>query len=527
MLLKPLYNIESFILRLLRNPTEQTWLEYFKSLMVFNILCLVITFLILYFQNYLWELNAEELSIPAAINAAVSFVTNSFWQSHNPETELNYISHVLGLMLENFLAAGTGIAVFIAFTRGMNNERSAYIGNFYVDYIRAQLFVLLPFAFFTAIILISQGVPHDFSQNISFTDLEGVKNNIFIGPAAGQIAIKVLASNGGSIFNAASAHPFENPTQVAMLIQLLLILLLPVSLVFTYGYIVENIKLSWTLYGIIMFFITISFCLTYYSEVNYGFTYFLNVDEQEKFNILGKELLQERAPSILWTTLATATSLGSQNAIIDAYSPLSIFSLLGNLIIGKFILDSVASGFFTMLIYIIITVFIRGLIVGQPPTFLGKKISIKEINYIIISSLIFPIGVVLFISLSLALPNADDFIKQNGPRAISALAFNFSSLFSNNGVSMNGMNNNNDYVNILGAIAMLIGRFPTIYYALAVAGSLAEKIKIVDSSNVKTSGLEFCVLLSFMILLMGALTFFPILLLGPVLEFVNLRSITD
>ncbi|MCC2646756.1 MAG: ATPase [Rickettsiaceae bacterium] len=527
-LLKPLYSTETLFLRLLDNPVQQSWTSYFKSLMSFNILCLVVTFIILYYQNYLWFDRALPLNIPATINAATSFVTNTFWQSHDAERELNYASHILALMLQNFLSAGTGIAVFIAFTRSMNNERSPFIGNFYADFLKAQIYLLLPFSFLIAVILIWQGVPHEFTKIIAFKNLENINSDLTIGPAAGQVAIKIFASNGGSIFNAASAHPFENPTEIAMLIQLMLILLLPVSLVFTYGYIVDNIKLSWTLYSMIVFFIALSFFLTYYAENKYGFTYFLNKSpSQDSFNILGKESLQEKTPAILWTTLATATSLGSQNSIIDNYSPLSIFSLLGNLIIGKFILDSVASGFFTMLIYIIITVFIRGLIVGQPPTFLGKKISIKEINYIIISSLIFPIGVVLFISISLALPITSDLINQHGPRAISALAFNFSSLFSNNGAAMIGININNDWFNVLGALAMLIGRFPTIYFALAVAGSFAEKIRIVDNTNINTSGLEFCVLLSFMIFLMGALTFFPVLLLGPVLEFVNLLSITE
>lgn len=518
-----IYILEQFIIRKFKLDTQQNAKQYLLSLLSFNLVAMTFTFLIIYYQDFLSFYSFKSnISFSAALNATISFNTNSFWQSHNPEQDLSMFSHIFALTLQNFLAPGSSFAVFIAFIRGVKQSSDSRMGNFYADLLKSQIYILIPGAFLIAVFLISQSVPHAFMGSLEYYDFIGNVQRLLIAPVAGQVAIKTFASNGGSIFSVASAHPFETPSELVVIFLLFVILSLPLALIFTYGKFVNNMRLSWALYLLIIIILSIEIILIYNFETNYSFGYFIeNRTLKDNFNIFGKELIFEKFANITWIILTTMGSFGSANAFIESFSPMSILILLSNMLIGKFTLDGIGSGVLTMLIYMLVAIFIRGLILGQTPTFARKKIGVEEINYVIILLLLFPIGVLCFTSLTLMLPVARESIFTHGPLAITEIAFNFSSALSNNGAAMKGIITNNDYFEYSMALAMLVGRYGTIIPALMIAGSLAQKQQLFKRKFHKTSGLAFAVFLFFLIILTGAITFMPILLLGPFLEFVS------
>ena len=347
---------------------QQTWKKYFTSLMIFNLICIVCTFLIIFFQKYLptGESLTKELDFAASLNAAVSFSTSTFWQSHNPENQLTVLSQIFALTMQNFLSGATSIAVFIAFVRGIINNSNPYIGNFYNDFVRILCFLLLPAAFIISLFLIAGGVPHDFTGNIDYINLEGKKEQMFIGPAAGQIAIKNIAANGGSIFSAGAAHPFEAPSRLVIILNLFLTVITPISLIFTYGFAVKATNFSWSLYWIVVLVIGFSLHVLSLGENDYGIPLIL-ADRivEDNFNYTGKELIYDKFPSLMWVLSITMSSNGTTNACLENYSPLSTIVLFSNLVMSKFIMEGVGSGFFAMLAYLIVSVFLRGLITGN------------------------------------------------------------------------------------------------------------------------------------------------------------------
>lgn len=503
---------------------SQTWKQYLSSIMIFNIVCFIGTFLVIYYQNYL-PMNytdVGQMGLSQALNAAVSFVTNTFWQSHNPETELTYLSKIVALIGQEFIAPCTGFATFLAFCRGITNLRNPLLGNFYLDAIKAFVFILLPGATILAILLLCAGVPENIDQLVYYQNFLGDVERFFIGPAASQTAIKIFASNGGSIFAESSSHPFETPNQIAILIQMFAILLLPLSLIFTYGFMVNNKRQSWLLYGVVIFLLLLGTLGLYSSEGSAFEKIFKgNVKWLDSFNFTGKEILHDKFISVLWSVAISISSTGSPNVDIEGMSPISILFMLANLVVGKFILDGVGSGFFTLLMYMIIAVFIKGLITGHNPTFMGKKISLREINYTSILMLIYPVGVLLFTGITLLLSDYHGAADSYPPRAITEVTYAFASAFSNNGSSMNGLELSNHYINIMTALGMIVGRYPTIYVCLALAGSLASKGRIIKVQEVG-SNILFGVFLILMIIFTGLLTFFPLLMLGPFLEAMRL-----
>ena len=505
----------------------QTWKKYFISLMIFNIVCIVCTFLIVFFQKYLptGKDLTEELDFAASLNAAVSFSTSTFWQSHNPEKQLSVLSQIFALTMQNFLSGSTSIVVFIAFVRGIINNANPYIGNFYNDFLRVLCFILLPAAFIISLFLIAGGIPHDFTGNIDYINLEGKKEQIFIGPAAGQIAIKHIAANGGSIFSAGAAHPFESSSRMVIILNLFLIVIAPISLIFTYGFAVKAINFSWSLYWIVVLVMGFSLHVLYLGENDYGIPLIL-ADRvvEDNFNYTGKELIYDKFPSLMWVLSITMSSNGTTNACLENYSPLSTIVLFSNLVMSKFIMEGVGSGFFAMLAYLIVSVFLRGLITGNNSIFFGKKITINEINYVIIVFLIMPVGVLLFTGITFALPETKELITYQGSQAVTDIAYNFVSSFTNNGSNFAGLNTANDYFNYMTSLAMFIGRYPIIYYSLAISGSFASKRKIAKNYNEdqNQSSLELSFFLLITVLIVGAIMFMPLMILGPILEFINM-----
>ena len=505
---------------------QQTWKKYFTSLMIFNLICIICTFLIIFFQKHLptGEDLTGELDFAASLNAAISFSTSTFWQSHNPENQLSILSQIFALTMQNFLSGTTSIAVFIAFVRGIINNANPYIGNFYNDFLRILCFLLLPAAFIISLFLIAGGVPHDFTGNIDYLNLEEKKEQLFIGPAAGQIAIKHIATNGGSIFSAASAHPFEAPSRMVVILNLFLIVIAPISLIFTYGFAVKATNFSWSLYWIVVLVMSLSLHVLYLGETDYGVPLIL-VDRiiGDNFNYTGKELIYDKFPSLMWVLSITMSSNGTTNACLENYSPLSTIFLFSNLVISKFIMEGVGSGFFAMLAYLIVSVFLRGLITGDNSNFFAKKITINEINYVVIVFLIMPVGVLLFTGITFALPETKQLITYQGSQAVTDIAYNFVSNFTNNGSNFAGLNTANNYFNYMTALAMFIGRYPVIYYSLAISGSFASKRKMENcTKNQNQSSFDLSFFLLITVLIVGAIMFMPLMILGPILEFINM-----
>ena len=505
---------------------QQTWKRYFISLMTFNVVCIFTTFLIIFFQKYLptgSEL-IKELDLAATINASISFATGTFWQSHNPEEQLSVFSQIFALTMQNFLSAGTSITVFIAFIRGVINNNNPYIGNFYDDFLRSFCFILIPAALIISLFLMAGGVPQDFIGNINYTNLEGIKEKIFVGPAAGQMAIKHFVVNGGSIFATGAAHSFEAPSRMVIMIGLFLIVISPISLIFTYGFVVKATNFSWSLYWVIVFVITLSLCIIYFGETDYSIPLILTDRPiEDNFNYTGKELIYDKFPSLMWVLSITMSSDGTSNACLENYSPLSTLVLFSNLVMSKFIMEGVGSGFFAMLAYLIVSVLLRGLITGSNNNFFGKKITINEINYVIIIFLIMPVGVLLFSGITFSIPEVKEIITYHGSQAITDVAYNFVSYFTNNGSNFSGLNTSNEYFNYMTALAMFIGRYPIIYYSLAISGSFACKRKITNYiGNQNQSSIELSFFLLITVLIVGAIMFMPLMILGPLLEFINM-----
>lgn len=427
-------------------------------------------------------------------------------------------------MAQNFLSGATGIAVFVAFIRGIINSRNPFIGNFYDDFLRALLFILLPFSIITAIALIAFGMPHEFIGNINYTNLSGVAESLTLGPVAGQVAIKNLVANGGSLFASASAHPFEAPSREAIMLGLFLIVVMPSAMIFTYGFLVDAQKLSWALYIIIVIIMISSLLVMNLGETTYGIPFiFGEIELGDNFNYTGKEMIYDKFPSLMWVLSITMSSDGSANACLENYSPLSTLVLFSNLIMSKFVIEGVGSGFFAMLSYLIVAVFLRGLIAGEAANFFGKRITINEINYVIIVFLVMPVGVLLFTGITLLLPYSQDLITYHGSQAVTDITYNFASSFANNGSDFAGIDISSNYFNYMTALAMFLGRYPIIYFSLAISGSFACKQRITSEVSQRTqSSIELSFFLLVTVLLVGAIMFLPLMILGPLLEFINM-----
>jgi K+-transporting ATPase ATPase A chain len=498
------------------NPHEESnWKSYTFGLLLFNLAGFVFLFLIQLFQSVL-PLNPTALpniSWHSAFNTAVSFTTNTNWQGYAGETTLSFFVQMIGLTVQNFVSAATGIAVLLALIRGLSRKSASELGNFWVDLTRSILYVLIPVSIVLAVLLVGQGVIQNFRPYETITTLQGAEQVIPSGPAASQIAIKQLGTNGGGFFNINSAHPFENPTPFSNFLEMLAILLIPASLTFTYGKMVGSTRQGWIIFAAMMVLLLAGLAISLYSEYASN-TVFGNISLME-----GKETRFGITNSVLWSTSTTAASNGSVNAMHDSLSPLSGLVAMLNIMLGEVIFGGVGAGLYGMVVFVILTVFIAGLMVGRTPEYLGKKVEAFEVQMAVIAVLA-PGFVILVFSAWASISNLGlSSLNNPGAHGFSEILYAFSSAAGNNGSAFAGLNANTVFYNLTLGIGMLIGRFGVIIPVLAIAGNMVrKKITPVSSGTFRTDNWLFIGLLIAVILIVGGLTFFPALSLGPIAE---------
>ena len=498
------------------NPDEESnWKSYTFGLLIFNFIGFLFVFLMQLLQAHL-PMNPAKLanvSWDSAFNTAVSFMTNTNWQGYAGETTLSYFVQMLGLTVQNFVSAATGIAVLLALIRGLSRKTTDNLGNFWTDLTRSTLYVLLPLSILFAIVLVGQGVVQNFKPYETVQTLQGVKQVIPMGPAASQIAIKQIGTNGGGFFNANSSHPFENPTPLSNFLEMLCILLIPAALTYTYGKMVGSVRHGWIIFSVMLILLLTGLSLALYAE------YASNPIFGHLPLMEGKETRFGITNSVLWSTSTSAASNGSVNAMHDSLSPLAGMVAMINLMLGEIIFGGVGAGLYGIVIFIILTVFIAGLMVGRSPEYLGKKIESFEVQMAIVAVLA-PNLVILLFSAWASVSNLGlSSLNNPGAHGFSEILYAYSSAAGNNGSAFAGLNANTVFYNLTLGIGMLIGRFGIIIPVLAIAGNMAKK-KVTPPSlgTFHTDNWLFVGLLIAVILIVGGLTHFPALSLGPIME---------
>lgn len=496
---------------------SQSFKEYSLSLIIFNIFGIIILFCILFFQNII-GLNPESFSSlnwDLAFNTAVSFVTNTNWQSYGGETTMSYFSQMAGLGVQNFLSAATGIVVAIALIRGLTGRK---IGNFYIDLTKTMLRILLPIAFVYAVFLLSQGVLQTFSPYMEIKTIEGAKQIIAMGPVASQESIKMLGTNGGGFFSINSAHPFENPNELTNFAQVFSIFLIPISLLFAYGKFANNKREGIAIFGAMALLFTLTLGTTYYAE-SQGNNMLTRLGVEAGPSMEGKEIRFALGASSLFATVTTAASCGAVNAMHDSLSPLSGGILTLQMMIGEVIFGGVGAGFYGMMIYVLLAMFMIGLMVGKTPMYLGKKIEAYEIKAVIIALILPSMAILGFTAIAANYDLALDSLNNVGPHGLGEILYAYSSAAGNNGSAFGGLNANTTFYNVTLAIAMLIGRFSVIISMLAIASSMSnKKTYTLASGAVRSDNLTFTIFLAFTVLILGALTFLPALTFTAIAE---------
>ena len=498
---------------------EQGWLGYALSLLAFNLAGVFFLYALQRLQGVL-PLNPADLpGVPPelAFNTAVSFVTNTNWQNYGGETTMSPLSQMAGFTVQNFLSAATGIAVAVALIRGFARASARKVGNFWVDLTRITLFVLLPLAAMIALALVATGMPQTLAASIDATTLEGAHQTIATGPVASQVAIKMLGTNGGGFFNVNAAHPFENPAALANLIQMVAIFALGAALTNVFGRMVGDERQGWAILGAMGVLFLAGVAVAYWAEAaGNPLVHALGIDGA---NMEGKEVRFGPALSALFAVITTAASCGAVNAMHDSFMPLGGLVALVNMQLGEIIVGGVGAGLYGMLIFVLVAIFIAGLMVGRTPEYVGKKIEAREVKLAMLAILSLPLAMLGFTAIAAVLPNAVASIANPGPHGFSEILYAYTSAAANNGSAFGGLTGNTPWYNLTLGVAMLMGRFLVIVPALAIAGSLATK-KIVPASagSLPTHGGLFVGLLVGVILIVGGLTFFPALALGPVVE---------
>jgi potassium-transporting ATPase potassium-binding subunit len=498
---------------------EMTWRRYAYTLLIFNIIGITFLFVLQLIQNFL-PLNPAQMSSvrwDTALNTAISFATNTNWQSYAGETTMSYLTQMLGMTVQNFLSASVGIASLLALIRGFTRRNSDTIGNFWVDLVRTTLYVLLPIATVFALILASQGVVQTIDPYVTAQTLDGVNQTIALGPVASQEAIKMLGSNGGGFFNANSAHPFENPNGLTNLLETFAILLIPISLVFAFGYIIRNFKQGLTIFAAMMILLVAGMGVAYYAESQPNPL----IEKLGVYggNMEGKELTFGVAESVLWGVPTTSVSNGGVNSMHDSAMPLTGLVYMFNMGIGEVIFGGLGVGLIGMLFYVILTMFIAGLMIGRTPEFLGKKLGPYEMVMAVIA-LVLPAAMVLVLAgIAISLPDGLTGLNNPSAHGLSEILYAYASALANNGSAFAGLSANTVFYNLTIGLGMLIGRFAVIIPALAIAGALAKKGRVpTDASTFPSTGALFVIMLVTVVIVVGALTFFPVFSLGPILE---------
>ncbi|MBJ9976609.1 potassium-transporting ATPase subunit KdpA [Pseudomonas sp. S75] len=508
----------------IRSDQAHDWKQYGLALLAFNLAGFLLLFAVLMLQGTLplnpQHLPGQEWSL--AFNTAVSFMTNTNWQAYSGEASLSYLSQMIGLTVQNFVSAATGLAVLVALCRGIARRSTHELGNFWVDMTRATLYGLLPLCLVLALLLVWQGVPQTFADYAHAFTLQGADQSIPLGPAASQIAIKQLGTNGGGFFGVNSAHPFENPTAWSNLFEVASIILIPVALVFTFGHYVKDLRQSRAILACMLGLFLIGGAVGLWSEHQPNPS-LESAQVQQSAPMEGKESRFGTTASVLWAVTTTAASNGSVNAMHDSLNPLTGMVALVNMMVGEVIFGGVGAGLYGMLLFVLIAVFLAGLMIGRTPEYLGKKLQAREVQLLVATLLVMPVGVLVLGAIAASLPGPAGAVSNPGPHGFSQLLYAYTSATANNGSAFGGFSANTVFHNLMLGLAMLIGRFGYILPVLALAGSLAAKNTAPQSQNsFPTHGPLFAGLLLVTIILVGGLTFLPTLALGPIAEQLSL-----
>jgi K+-transporting ATPase ATPase A chain len=506
---------------------EQHWLTYTASMLFFHVGGFLILYGLMRFQAVLPFNPAEQSAVAPdlAFNTAVSFITNTNWQNYGGESTLSYLVQMLGLTHQNFLSAATGIVLAVALIRGFARASAKTVGNFWVDVTRCTLYVLMPICIIAALFLVWQGMPQTLGPYVEATTLEGAKQTIAVGPVASQVAIKMLGTNGGGFFNANAAHPFENPTALSNFVQIILIFALGAALTNVFGRMVGNQRQGWAILAVMGVLFIAGVVVCYWAEAN-G-TSALNTLGLTGGNMEGKEVRFGIVASALFAVITTAASCGAVNAMHDSFTALGGMIPLINMQLGEIIIGGVGAGMYGMLLFVVLAIFVAGLMVGRTPEYVGKKIEAKEVKMAMLAILILPLMILGWTAVAVVYPPAVASMANAGPHGFSEVLYAYSSQTGNNGSAFAGLTGNTLFFNITGGVAMFVGRFFMIIPAMAIAGSLAEKKSIAASTGTfPTTGSLFIGLVVGVILVVGGLTFFPALALGPIVEHLAMQANT-
>jgi K+-transporting ATPase ATPase A chain len=504
---------------------EQHWLTYTVAMLLFHVGGFILLYALLRLQGLL-PFNPQGMpAVPPdlAFNTAVSFITNTNWQNYGGESTMSYLVQMLGLTHQNFLSAATGIVLAVALIRGFARASAQSIGNFWVDLTRCTLYILLPLCVVFTLVLVWQGMPQTLAPSVDATTLEGAKQTIAVGPVASQVAIKMLGTNGGGFFKANAAHPFENPTPLSNLLQMVAIFAIGAALTNVFGRMVGDQRQGWAILGAMGVLFLAGIAITYWAEAS-GTTG-LNALGLTGGNMEGKEVRFGIVASALFAVITTAASCGAVNAMHDAFTAIGGMIPLINMQLGEIIVGGVGAGLYGMLIFVIIAIFVAGLMVGRTPEYVGKKIEAREVKMAMLAILVLPLMYLGLTAVAVVLPSAVASTANAGPHGFSEILYAYTSQTGNNGSAFGGLTGNTFFYNTTGALAMLVGRFFMIVPAMAIAGALAAKKTVPASSGTfPTTGGLFVGLLVGVVLIIGGLTFFPALALGPIVEHLAMRA---
>lgn len=498
---------------------EQHWTAYAAGIMLFSVASFLVLYVLQRLQGVLPYNPAGMTAVEPnlAFNTAVSFVSNTNWQNYGGESTMSYLVQMAGLTVQNFLSAAVGIAIAVALIRGFARASAKSIGNFWVDMTRCTLYVLLPLCIVLTLVYVYLGMPQTLGPYVNATTLEGAQQTIAVGPVASQVAIKMLGTNGGGFFNANAAHPFENPDAISNLIQMVTIFALGAALTNVFGRMVGNQRQGWAILATmgVLFIAGVAVC--YWAEAGGNpLVHALGIDGG---NMEGKETRFGIAMSALFAVVTTAASCGAVNAMHDSFTALGGFIPMINMQLGEVIVGGVGAGFYGILMFIVVAVFVAGLMVGRTPEYLGKKIEAKEVKMAMLAILCLPLAMLVFTAIAVVLPSAVASIANGGPHGFSEILYAYTSAAANNGSAFGGLSGNTPWYNITLGITMLMGRFLVIIPALAIAGSLVAKKTVPASAGTfPTDGPLFVGLLVGVILIVVGLTFFPALAIGPIVE---------
>jgi K+-transporting ATPase ATPase A chain len=515
--------LERAILRVggIEPEASQHWTRYAFSAIALNLVATLVFYLILRLQHVL-PLNPRgfaSVEPGLAFNTAISFITSTNWQAYAGESTLSYFSQMTGCTVNNFISTASAMGVAVAVMRGLTTSQAKTLGNFHTDFVRTNLYILLPISLIVALFLVFEGSPQQLGDYVTVTTVEGSEQVIAQGPVASQVAIKMLGTNGGGFFNANGAHPYENPTPLTNFVQAILILLIPAALTYTFGMMARDIRQGWALFAAMGIVFALGLIVVYFAEGSGNALLAKLPIDQTSGNMEGKEARFGTASSALWAVAATTTATGATNSMLSSYTPIGGLVPLMNVQLSEVIFGGAGSGFYNLIFYIVLAVFLAGLMVGRSPVYLGKKIEVREIKLTVIALLIVPTGMLLLPAIALMIPSAAAAIHHNGPHGLSELLYAYASATAANGSAFASFDGTVPFHLTAQPIAMLAGRFAFIIAGLAIAGSLgAKRTAVVSVGAVPTHTPLFVVLMVSVIFIFGSMTFFPAVALGPLAE---------